>query len=262
MQASISFFHYFMYDLSVLKSPDTTTTHQGLGEKNTTGAVTHKSQKRGTIMIITDNLILALLVSFFEVLSSYRGNGPSLCPVPEALQSEFVRTGYAEQNHQGFFYEIGHKDATQPHACKCTTSNKTLSGDRLQDDFYIQCYNKVYYANLSFVIDNERPGYMTGTWNNFPLLRDVAFPNTIVDVGVNPETGEYEWIIEFQCKQAKILWYQWVSFYGINFYSRRYDDPNQVDEMARRARERGLGPFLDSGSNLYVVDHTGCLQDH
>jgi hypothetical protein len=104
---------------------------------------------------------------------------------------------------------------------------------------------------------------MIGKWKGFKPLEGVSFPNTIVDVGLDPETGEYDWAIEFQCKQGNTVFGRdWIQYYGINFYSKQYDDPNRTQLMEKVARERGLGPFLDSGSSLFIVDHTNCLQDH
>jgi hypothetical protein len=191
---------------------------------------------------------------------------PNTCPAPEELQSWFVKHAYSEENHVGFYYETAFKDVTQPRICKCVTSNKTLlSKDLLQDSFNVQVSGQVYHADLSFDlnVDTNRRGYMIGKWNSFLPMRGVSFPNYIVDVGVNPWTGKYEWVIEFQCKQGKNPFSSdWIEYYGLNFYSREYDNPETLAKMVDVARKRGLGPFLDSGSDLFVVDHTNCIQDH
>ena len=41
---------------------------------------------------------------------------------------------------------------------------------------------------------------MVGHW---PFLSSVDFPNTVVAVQVNTKTGEYDWVIEFQCVEIK-----------------------------------------------------------
>ena len=191
---------------------------------------------------------------------------PSKCPSGDELQSIFVKKSYSEEKHQGLYYEIAFKDVTQPRMCKCITSNKTIvSNDTLQDDFYIQCSGEVHYANLSFHlnVDRNKRGYMIGRWNDFGPFKGVSFPNYIVDVGVDPSSGEYEWVIEFQCIQGKkIFGRNWIEYYGLNFYSKTYNDPTLLGTMESAARRRGLGPFLDNGLSLFPVDHTGCLQDH
>jgi hypothetical protein len=202
---------------------------------------------------------------FLVSISRFSSDSPGVCPTPDELQSPFVKHAYLEEKHQGFYYELAFKDVTEPRICKCVTSNKTMTSENtLQDDFSIQCSGKVFYSDLSFDlnVDSNRRGYMIGRWNNFGPLKGVSFPNYIVDVGVDPKTGEYEWAIEFQCIQGNTFGRDWIKYYGLNFYSKNYDDPSVLQVMENAARERGLGPFLDSGSKLFAVDHTDCLQDH
>ena len=208
---------------------------------------------------------------------------PTVCPNPDEIQSWYVQNFYSEHNHVGLYYELAYKDVTQPRICKCITSNKTLSSKDnnnnnrvLNDDFGIQCHGRVYHSNLSFDLfdendtNNYRRGYMIGKWNNFLPMKGVTFPNWIVDVGVNPSTGTYDWVIEFQCKQGWKLFdssKDWIQYYGINFYSREYNYDNdgeneRLQVMIDAARRHGLGPFLDSGLDLFVVDHTNCIEDH
>jgi hypothetical protein len=210
--------------------------------------------------------LIGLFATFALFATSIDETQPNTCPEPEDLQSWFVKHAYSEENHIGFYYETAFKDVTQPRVCKCITSNKTLiSKDVLQDDFNVQCSGQVYHADLSFDlnVDKNRRGYMIGKWNSFLPMRGVSFPNVIVDVGVNPWTGAYDWVIEFQCKQGKKLFSSdWIEYYGINFYSKTYDNPETLAKMVEAARNRGLEPFLDSGSDLFVVDHTNCMHDH
>lgn len=118
---------------------------------------------------------------------------------------------------------------------------------------------------------------MIGRWNNFSLTKDMTFPNMIVDVGrkkkddnggntiiSNPFSQQYDWVIEFQCKDKQILGYKWIEYYGMNFYSKTYEDGDVIlQEMLTVAADRGLDRFLQSGFELYKVEHTSkCLQDH
>ena len=219
-------------------------------------------------------ILSTLLRSFFrlEIRTSESTKGSSLlpttCPVPEAIQSDYVRGNYEEDKHVGFYYELAFKDITQPRGCKCITSNKTLvSATTLHDDFKVECNGQVYHSDLSFDLNTDlnRKGTMIGRWNNFSLARGVTFPNTIVDVGWD-DRGEsilqYDWVIEFQCKDKKVLGYEWIEYYGLNFYSQTIVDHETIlGEMIKVAVNRGLAIFLQSGLELHRVDHNDCLQD-
>jgi hypothetical protein len=208
--------------------------------------------------------------------SSERSRGchrlPSTCPAPEDIQSDYVRQNYEEYKHIGFYYELAFKDLTQPRGCKCITSNKTLvtSTTTLRDDFNVECAGQVYHSNLSFDLNTnpEKKGTMIGRWNNFSLVKDVTFPNTIVDVGWrsrdrDERTLQYDWVIEFQCKDTHVLGHRFIEYYGLNFYSRTYDDGDAImGQMLQVAVDRGLADFLYTGLEVYRVDHTICLQDH
>jgi hypothetical protein len=75
-----------------------------------------------------------------------------------------------------------------------------------------------------------------------------------VDVGVNNQTGEYDWMIEFQCiKEKRLGGREKVQFYAMNFYSKEYANMEErILLMEQKARERGLGPFLDTGKSLAI----------
>lgn len=196
------------------------------------------------------------------------GEQPTTCPPAKVLQSDYVLSYYEEEKHAGFYYEIACKDITQPRMCSCITSNKTLfaADDLLVDDFNVQCAGKVYHSSLSFELNVEKNhrGYMIGRWDKFAPMHGVEFPNYIVDVGINPKTKDYDWAIEFQCKQGKdVFGRDAIQYYGLNFYSKTYDDPKVLETMIEVAKSNpGLAPFLDSGSDLFIVDHTQCVQDH
>ena len=170
---------------------------------------------------------------------------------------------------EGFWYELAMKDITQPRVCKCTTSNKTVRTDLqiIHDTFTLECFGQPYPSNLSFDLTTDTtPGVTIGTWNGIPLVRRVRFPNTVVDVGVNHRTGEYDWMIEFQCiPSAKRQWggRETVRFYAMNFYSKEYRDMEErIQLMEQTARELGLGPFLDTGRALAIIDHSNCALGH
>jgi hypothetical protein len=104
-----------------------------------------------------------------------------------------------------------------------------------------------------------------GTTWNFPLLNRILFPtNTVVDVQVGTD-AHYEWIIEFQCIQGPpIFGWNWTGFYAFNFYSRTINANNDEQRlllqiMEARARQRGIGPFIDHGAKLATINHSNFL---
>ena len=129
------------------------------------------------------------------------------CPAPTDIQSDAVKNDFNMTNFLGTYYEIAYHDYTQPRAiCGCQRSVKTMNvtkePDRIYDDFTLNCGNRTgnetdvrtYHNNLSFKM-TDTPGYWVGKW---PLFKDVAFPDTLVDFGpVVPELGQYAWVLEF-----------------------------------------------------------------
>jgi len=128
------------------------------------------------------------------------------CPKPTDIQSDAVKNDFDMKHFLGTYYEIAYHDLTQPvEICGCQRSVKSLNAtepDRIYDDFTLNCGNvtgnethmHTYHNDLSFKI-TDTPGYWVGKW---PLFKDIAFPDTLVDVGpVNSETGQYAWVLEF-----------------------------------------------------------------
>lgn len=192
---------------------------------------------------------------------------PGSCPRPQDMQSDYVKQRFEASKMQGFWYELAYKDVTQPRPCTCQTSEKeidSLDSNQLNDAFRIQCLGEVYFANLTHAFTSI-PGVMTATWN-LPLLDRIEFPNTVVDVGINNVTGEYDWMVEFQCIENRFG--GGILFHAFNFYSKDYFPGD--DRMLRRrlitmetaARNHGLTPFLDSGLVMKVVNHSSCIHGH
>jgi len=104
-------------------------------------------------------------------------------------------------------------------------------------------------------------GVSVGTWN-LPVLEKIQFPNTVIDYEENID-GEYDWVIEFQCIQAPAWMGERISFYAFNFYSRKFKNADElIPLMEARARARGLGPFIDDGRDLAIIDHSECQYGH
>lgn len=189
---------------------------------------------------------------------------PCQCPMPDDIQSDYVKKHFNHSKMEGTWYELAMKDLTQPRYCSCQTSTKSLipdenGGHGIQDDFRITCAGQTYLSKLSFKLNNES-GTMVGKWNGVPLVDKLNFPNTVVDVGLDKK-GNYKWVIEYQCLngQNPLTKKKNVSFYAFNFYCKDYKDAgNTLKIMERRARQRGLSPFIDHGAKLAVIDHSQC----
>jgi hypothetical protein len=193
---------------------------------------------------------------------------PGSCPSPRDLQSDYVKQYFEASKMQGLWYELAYKDVTQPRTCTCQTSEKRIDSNdstQLNDAFRIECAGNVYFANLTHTFTNI-PGVMTATWN-LPLMDRIDFPNTVVDVGINNATGEYDWMVEFQCIQSRL--FGSIVFHAFNFYSKEYfaEDEKCLEEerlkvMEMAARKQGLAPFFDSGLPIKVVNHSDCIHGH
>jgi hypothetical protein len=185
------------------------------------------------------------------------------CPKPASLQSDFVKNQFdvTKFANGGTFYELGYKDMTQPRMCDCIRSIKTYLPDNNQifDDFTLRCAGKPQFSSLYFNLKDgdgqpSERGVMYGEWVQGGLKVPLTFPNTIVDAKVHPITGEYEWVIEFQCVEKSNV----IFFYGLNLYAKDNINPAVLPEMLSAVRARGLGHFLDEGNEVKVVDHSTC----
>lgn len=206
-------------------------------------------------------LLLPVLIGF-GIKRFFRGL-PAKCPSPAELQSEFVERSFHQSKMDGLWYELAMKDCTQPRMCSCQTSNKRNDGGILHDEFTLQCAGDTYHANLTFAIQTTARGVLHATWNSIiPFVDRIVWPNMVVDVEEDDE-GNYEWMIEFQCIQGRAIFgIEWIAFYAFNFYSRHYNVPDRVKVMEARARERGLGPFIDHWAPMAIIDHSDCLESH
>ena len=145
----------------------------------------------------------------------------------------------------------------------CVTSNKTFNAqtNAIEDHFELDCYGN---ADDSLFVYNVTsiPGYFVGLAYN-RLFDGLYFPNTIVakgnDITSNvTNEAQYEWVIEFQCRESEEFGVSTVDFIGINFYV-SVNDPSQslIDNMFDVAYEQGLGVYLNK-SNTFV-NQTDCV---
>lgn len=105
--------------------------------------------------------------------------------------------------------------------------------------------NGAHYYLFGRVDSNDPPG----------VLREkgfgVEFPNYIVDVLKDPDSGEYKEAIQFQCLERGGV----RVFEGINFMSRAPTMTN--DEMAamhKRAELAGMYPYGASPEQMHTVE--------
>ncbi len=181
---------------------------------------------------------------------------------PKDVRSDFVKNSFSFETFADgeLTYELGYKDMTQPRVLKCITGRKNLLKNNtiLHDDFIVQYSDKTYKSNLTFALydDEGKPygnGIMVGKWN-LPLLKNIDFPNQVVDVGYEKrEDGSYyyKWMVEFQCIEV----FDHVAFYAFNFYSKTNTLEN-YDAMYKTAVKHGLKPFIDDGSkDIKIVVH-------
>lgn len=104
--------------------------------------------------------------------------------------------------------------------------------------------NGAHYFLFGRIDENDPPG----------VLREkgfgVEFPNYIVDVKTDPQTGEYTEAIQFQCLERGGI----RVFEGINFMSR---NPTMTSEemtaMHERAKMAGMYPYGASPEEMHTV---------
>jgi hypothetical protein len=190
------------------------------------------------------------------------------CPNFHELQNPRVASNFNLTKFIGLYYELAFHDYTQFPTCpknSCTTSNKKLSDlnlpngqKQITDTFTLGCFSTPYPVTYYFNTTSHN-GFLNGFLKDPPLIWKILFgfseyPNTIVDYEENSENenGQYDWVIEMQCKDGKNLFgYDEIKFIGINFYSRiKKPSEDFYQNMINRARERGLGIYLDSNVGL------------
>lgn len=78
----------------------------------------------------------------------------------------------------------------------------------------------------------------------------VEFPNYIVDVKSDPETGEYKEAIQFQCLERGGI----RVFEGINFMSRNpIMSDTELSDMHERAKAANMFPYGASPEEMHTV---------
>ena len=176
------------------------------------------------------------------------------CLKQEDIRSDFVKQSFNVTKFLGLYYETLYHDYTQPKFCKCQRSNKELIPklNMIYDNFTIVCVGKEYSNPLMFNLTDEKGVFRA--WVNDSVLKRIPIEDTVVDVGVNRTTGEYDWIIEFQCVEH----FDKVLFIGINFYTRdRFATNETQNAMLEAAKKNGIGEYVQK-ENLIVNDQKNC----
>lgn len=212
-------------------------------------------------------LLLSLIsIPFIIQISQIQEGLPSSCPNPTSIQSSFVRENFNTSKLQGKWYEVAYKDVFQVKGCKCQSSFKSIqemnTNTIIRDKFILECYNATYLGDLRFELDKGIPAHFKGTWN-LPIIKRIPIPDTVVDVGVDESTGNYNWIVEFQCVNGpSLLNWKRIFFYGLQIYSRQsISDVDEIVHIQDRLRHIGLGSFLDHWSPVTIADQTNCIRE-
>ena len=196
----------------------------------------------------------------------------TVCPSFNEVQAPKVASQFSMRHLAGTYYELALHDYTQFPTCpkpSCIRSIKSIvpgvaspsGGAQIVDRFTLSCFGRPsqvqYYFN-----ETANPGALLGFVRDPPLWwKSLGFASvyndTVADFGpVHNLTGQYEWVIEFQCRSRPS---KGVTFTGINFYSRVQAPPQAaVDSMLQAARNRGLGYFMDLNWGTRLVPQMNC----
>ena len=191
---------------------------------------------------------------------SYAGKVVKGCPTYDEVRQKSM-DDFDLVKYQGFWYEHKFHDWTQFKEVYDTTLDIKLTenGKGWIDDFAVKgpapdsaplswdkspVANGAHYFMLGRVDEKDPPG----------VLREsgfgVEFPNYIVDVLKDPETGEYKEAIQFQCLERGGV----RVFEGINFMSRNSKMSDvEMSAMHERAKMAGMYPYGASPEQMHTV---------
>lgn len=194
------------------------------------------------------------------VNDDYQGKVFKGCPTYEEVRQPSMND-FDLNKYQGLWYEHKFHDWTQFKEVYDTTLDIKLTPDGKGwiDDFGVKgpapdsaplswdkspVANGAHYFLFGRVDENDPPG----------VLREkgfgVEFPNYIVDVQKNAETGEYTEAIQFQCLERGGV----RVFEGINFMSRNSEMTEQeMKAMHSRAEKAGMYPYGASEDQMHTV---------
>lgn len=191
---------------------------------------------------------------------SYKGKAFKGCPTYEEVRQPSM-DNFDLNKYQGLWYEQKFHDWTQFKEVYDTTLDIKLTSDGKGwiDDFGVKgpapdsaklswdkspVANGAHYFLFGRVDEKDPPG----------VLREsgfgVEFPDYIVDVKKDPETGEYTEAIQFQCLERGGV----RVFEGINFMSRKPEMTEvEMTEMHSRAEKAGMYPYGAGPEQMHSV---------
>ena len=185
------------------------------------------------------------------------------CPTYEQVRQPSMAS-FDPVKYQGRWYEQAFHDWTQFGDVWDTTLDVELSADggRWLDDFALRgpapkaaplSWDKSPVANGAhyFLYGKlDYPGKQEGVIQESGF--GVTFPNYIVDVQKDPNTGEYTEAIQFQCLERGGV----RIFEGINFLSRTPKMSNTaMGAMYDRAEKAGMAPYGATPEQMHAVPH-------
>ena len=197
----------------------------------------------------------------------------TICPAYWELQdAEKMKAFDINKFVGGTYYELAFHDRTQYPTCakvSCVRSVKNWVPDvgdgkqQILDSFTLGCFGHPYTYPLYFNV-TENNGFFNGFVKDPPWWWKIFepgsfYPDTVVDYQVNPETGEYDWVIEFQCRQGERLGKPHVDFVGINYYAKKkVMTDEEYDAYIAAGVARGLGFYQNEGFGLTKLDQSHC----
>eukprot|EP00565_Helicotheca_tamesis_P007048 CAMPEP_0185733512 /NCGR_PEP_ID=MMETSP1171-20130828/19752_1 /TAXON_ID=374046 /ORGANISM="Helicotheca tamensis, Strain CCMP826" /LENGTH=987 /DNA_ID=CAMNT_0028403267 /DNA_START=144 /DNA_END=3107 /DNA_ORIENTATION=+ len=195
-----------------------------------------------------------------QLNDSYKGTVVKGCPTYEQVRQPSM-DNFDLEKYQGKWYEQKFHDWTQFKEVYDTTLDikLTTDGKGWIDDFGVKgpapasaklswdkspVANGGHYFLFGRLDEKDPPG----------VLREsgfgVEFPNYIVDVQKDPETGEYTEAIQFQCLERGGV----RVFEGINFMSRKPEmTAEELKAMHTRAEKAGMYQYGASEEQMHTV---------
>lgn len=193
------------------------------------------------------------------------------CPAYWEVQNWKVPAFFNMSKMVGTFYELALHDYTQYPTCPsldCIRSQKKFTnvGDgkfQLKDTFTLTCFGHEY-INSYYFNRTRYNGAFIGFLKDAPawwhILFAMEYPDTIIDFKESKDGGQYDWVIEFQCREdEKIIGGKKVGFTGFNFYSRVQEPGDDVyNEIIQAAKNANLSVYMYHGWGLKKVDQSNC----
>jgi len=209
------------------------------------------------------------LALFWQARAECPTDCPARCPLPDELQSDYVKQHFNLSAFWGVYYELAKHDNTQPcydlfgkHVCVyCVRSVKSPNSDghTYKDLFSLKVFHQTdAICDLEFNI-TDKPGAFMGHWHSSspfnPGLDNIR--NTVVDVGHEPN-GTYSWSLEFQCRDDPHG--QGINFAAVNFYHKNpIVSDAELGEMKARLEARGLSWIMKTSPGLQLIDQSACV---